>query len=130
MQSLLAVFGGLVLGVLQGFDRLVFRGHLRQLSYAHGMECYLSANRVLLKDFTGQYDIVVLDEITYLVNFGFVSVEDLLKLIRSRPPHLHLILTGRNTHPALIEATDLVTEMREVKHPHHQGVKMQRGIEF
>jgi hypothetical protein len=52
MQSLLAVLGGLVIGVLHGFDRLVFRGHLRQLSYAHGMECYLSANRVLLKDFT------------------------------------------------------------------------------
>ena len=52
MQSLLAALGGLVLGVLHGFDRLVFRGHLRQLSYAHGMECYLSANRVLLKDFT------------------------------------------------------------------------------
>lgn len=52
MQSLLAVLGGLVLGVLHGFDRLIFRGHLRQLSYAHGMECYLSANRVLLKDFT------------------------------------------------------------------------------
>jgi hypothetical protein len=51
MQSLLAVFHHLVLGVLHGFDRLVFRGHLRQLSYAHGMNCYLSANRVLLKDF-------------------------------------------------------------------------------
>lgn len=51
MQSLLAVLGGLVIGVLHGFDRLVFRGHLRQLSYAHGMECYLSANHVLLKEF-------------------------------------------------------------------------------
>lgn len=52
MQSLLAVLGTLVIGVLQGLDRLVFRGHLRQLSYAHGMDCYLSANHVLLKDFT------------------------------------------------------------------------------
>lgn len=52
MQAFLAVFGHLVLGVLHGFDRLVFRGHLRQLSYAHGMDCYLSANHVLLKDFT------------------------------------------------------------------------------
>jgi hypothetical protein len=51
MPSFLAVFGHLVLGVLHGFDRLVFRGHLRQLSYAHGLACYLSANRVLLKDF-------------------------------------------------------------------------------
>lgn len=51
MQAFLAVFRHLVLGVLHGFDRLVFRGSLRQLSYAHGMECYLSANRVLLKDF-------------------------------------------------------------------------------
>lgn len=52
MQSLLAVLGTLVIGILHGFDRLVFRGHLRQLSYTHGMECYLSANQVLLKDFT------------------------------------------------------------------------------
>jgi hypothetical protein len=51
MKTFLATFGHLVLGVLHGFDRLVFRGHLRQLSYAHGMDCYLSANRVLLKDF-------------------------------------------------------------------------------
>lgn len=51
MKTFLAAVGHLVLGVLHGFDRLVFRGHLRQLSYAHGMECYLSANRVLLKDF-------------------------------------------------------------------------------
>lgn len=51
MESFLAAFGHLVLGVLHGFDRLVFRGHLRQLSYAHGMDCYLSANHVLLKDF-------------------------------------------------------------------------------
>jgi hypothetical protein len=51
MSAFLAAFGHLVLGILQGFDRLVFRGHLRQLSYAHGLECYLSANRVLLKDF-------------------------------------------------------------------------------
>ena len=47
MKTFLATFGHLVLGVLHGFDRLVFRGHLRQLSYAHGMDCYLSANRVL-----------------------------------------------------------------------------------
>jgi len=79
---------------------------------------------------SGRYDLVVLDEITYLVNFGFLPVEDLLELIKNRPPHLHLVLTGRNAHPALIEASDLVTEMREVKHPHQQGVKMQRGIEF
>jgi hypothetical protein len=51
MKTFLAAVGHLVLGVLHGFDRLVFRGHLRQLSYAHGMDCYLSANRVLLKDF-------------------------------------------------------------------------------
>jgi hypothetical protein len=51
VKTFLGAVGHLVLGVLSGFDRLVFRGHLRQLSYAHGMECYLSANRVLLKDF-------------------------------------------------------------------------------
>lgn len=91
------------------------------------LEAFNYAKEVIHSD---QYDIVVLDEITYLVNFGFLPVEELLELIRNRPPRLHLVLTGRNAHPALVEASDLVTEMREVKHPHQRGVKMQRGIEF
>ena len=53
MNAFVRKLGGLVLGVLSGFDRLVIRGHLRQLSYTHGMNCYLSANRILLKDFGG-----------------------------------------------------------------------------
>lgn len=91
------------------------------------LEAFQYAQEVIHSD---RYDLVVLDEVTYLVNFGFLTVENLLELIRTRPPHLHLVLTGRNAHPALVEACDLVTEMREVKHPHQRGVKMQRGIEF
>lgn len=91
------------------------------------LEAFRYAREAIHSD---SYDIVVLDEVTYLVNFGFLTIEDLLELIQTRPSRLHLVLTGRNAHPALVEASDLVTEMREVKHPHRQGVKMQRGIEF
>ena len=91
------------------------------------MEAFNYAREVIQSN---RYDLVVLDEVTYLVNFGFLPVESLLDLIRTRPSHLHLVLTGRNAHPALIEASDLVTEMREVKHPYHQGVEAQKGIEF
>ncbi len=79
---------------------------------------------------SGLYDMVILDEINYAVQFGLLDVEEVLDLLRARPPHVHLVLTGRNARPEVIEAADLVTEMREVKHPFRKGIKAQPGIEF
>lgn len=79
---------------------------------------------------TGKYDMIILDEINYVIDYGFLPVEDVLDALRSRPKPLHVVLTGRNAHPDLIEAADLVTEMAEVKHPFQKGVKAQKGIEF
>ena len=78
----------------------------------------------------GEYDLVILDEINYVVGYGFLPVEEVLALIREKPPAMHLVLTGRRAHPKLIEAADLVTEMVAVKHPFEKGIKGQRGIEF
>lgn len=78
----------------------------------------------------GDFDLVVLDELTYLVSYQLVDESQVLNLIRNRPPHVHLVITGRNATPVLVEAADLVTEMLEVKHPYASGVKAQAGIEF
>lgn len=79
---------------------------------------------------SGRYDMVILDEVNYAVHYGLVSLEEVLALIRERPPQVHLVLTGRGARPEVVEAADLVTEMRKVKHPYRSGVKAQKGVEF
>ena len=85
------------------------------------------AREVVLAD---EYDMVVLDEILGSIKAGLVTLDDVLSLIREKPARLHLVLTGRGAPPELVDAADLVTEMRLVKHPLQQGIKAQRGIEF
>lgn len=82
------------------------------------------------KVLSGAYDVVILDEVNYAVSYGLVDVGSVLQLIREKPPGVHLVLTGRDARPEVVEEADLVTEMREVKHPFHKGVKAQKGIEF
>ncbi len=79
---------------------------------------------------SGQWDLIILDEINYAVKFGLVSVSDCLELIGLKPNQLHLVLTGRDVRPEIIDCADLVTEMKEIKHPYKQGIKAQQGIEF
>jgi len=79
---------------------------------------------------SGEYDIVILDEITYCFAFGWLELDDVLAVLRERPPLQHVILTGRDAPQGLIDFADLATEMREIKHPYKDGVKAQRGIEF
>ena len=79
---------------------------------------------------SGEWDMVILDEINYAVKFGLVSEEELMDLLDRRPEGLHLVLTGRDALPSLVERADLVTEMRLVKHPYQKGIQAQQGIEF
>jgi cob(I)alamin adenosyltransferase len=82
---------------------------------------------------SGNYDLLVFDELVYVLDYGFLNIEEVLaeiSAVRSEQPHLHLVLTGRNAPEKLLEAADLVTEMREIKHPFHQGIFAQQGIEF
>ncbi|WP_437677183.1 cob(I)yrinic acid a,c-diamide adenosyltransferase [Sorangium sp. So ce131] len=78
----------------------------------------------------GEHDIVVLDEITYAIHYGFIAEGELLAALRGRPAHVHVVITGRNAPDALVELADLVTEMRSVKHPFAQGMKAQIGVDF
>lgn len=77
----------------------------------------------------GEYDLVILDEINGAVSMGLVPVEDVLDLMRKKPHHVELVLTGRNAPESVIEAADLVTEMREIKHYYKAGVPARVGIE-
>ena len=77
----------------------------------------------------GEFDIVILDEINVALNMKLIKVVDILKLIKTKPKHVELILTGRNAPPRLVKVADLVTEMKEVKHPYMKGVPPRKGIE-
>ena len=76
------------------------------------------------------YDLMVLDELTYLIGLGLIPENEVIALFRARPKRLHLVITGRDASQGLIEYADLVTEMRAIKHPFQKGIKAQKGIEF
>lgn len=76
------------------------------------------------------YDLMVLDELTYLIGLGLIPEDEVIALFRARPKRLHLVITGRDASQGLIEYADLVTEMRAIKHPFQKGIKAQKGIEF
>ena len=79
---------------------------------------------------SGQWDMIILDEINYALNFGLLEEQEVLELLSQKPTDLHLVLTGRNALPAIIDCADLVTEMRLIKHPFQKGIRAQKGIEF
>jgi len=78
-----------------------------------------------------RYDMILLDELNIVLRYDYLPLDDVVEFLRNKPKDLHVIVTGRNAKPDLIEAADLVTEMTEIKHPFRtQGVKAQKGIEF
>lgn len=77
-----------------------------------------------------KYDIIILDEINYAINLGLIKLEDVLDLIKNKPEKLNLVLTGNHAKKEIIEIADLVTEMREIKHPFKSGIKAKKGIDF
>ncbi len=79
---------------------------------------------------SGRYSMVILDEFTYAIKYGMVSEKEALEVLRARPESLHVVVTGRDAPESLVAIADLVTEMREVKHPYLKGVKAQKGIEW
>ena len=79
---------------------------------------------------SGRYDMVILDEINYAISYKMLAPEPVAETLKRKPEMVHVILTGRNAHPTLLEMADLVTEMREVKHPYQKGILAQRGIEY
>ncbi len=80
--------------------------------------------------YSGEWDMVILDEINYAIGYKMLDPAMVADALRNRPEMVHVILTGRNAHPLLVEIADTVTEMREVKHAYQKGILAQRGIEY
>jgi cob(I)alamin adenosyltransferase len=90
-------------------------------------EAWAEAEQAIM---SGQWDLVVLDEINYAISYGMLDPAKVVDVLKRKPEMVHVILTGRNAHPTIVEVADTVTEMREVKHAYQKGIMAQRGIEY
>jgi len=90
-------------------------------------ECWQTGRDAIYSE---KYDLVILDEINYVISYKMLEPEMIVEALRGRPERIHVICTGRNAHSKLVEAADLVTEMKEVKHPYTKGILAQRGIDY
>ena len=79
---------------------------------------------------SGEHDLVILDEVNVALDLMLIRTDEILELIRNKPKHVELVLTGRCAPDEIIEVADLVTEMKEVKHPFKQGLPARKGIEY
>ena len=111
------------------------KGFIGIIDDDHAFEEHVRAARTALdiveqKISLDTFDIVILDEINYAVQLGLLQLADVLKILQNRPKHLSLILTGNHAREEIIMLADLVTEMKEIKHPYKKGIKAKRGIDF
>jgi cob(I)alamin adenosyltransferase len=109
-----------------GRDTFVSRSHPASEDMDLARAGFEKAKRIVL---SGDYDLVVLDEINCAVDFGLLPLEEVKELIRHKPQQTELVLTGRGVHPEIVELADLVTEMREIKHYYNSGQHARTGIE-
>ncbi|HUU50108.1 MAG TPA: cob(I)yrinic acid a,c-diamide adenosyltransferase, partial [Nitrospinota bacterium] len=77
-----------------------------------------------------EYDMVIMDEINYAIHYNLLNLDDVISFLKNKPKKIHIVLTGRNAKPELIEIADIVTEMRDIKHSYRRGMKAQKGIEY
>lgn len=111
------------------------KGFIGIIDDDHAFEEHVRAARTALdiveqKISLDTFDIIILDEINYAVHLGLLQLADVLKILQNRPKHLSLILTGNHACEEIIKLADLVTEMKEIKHPYKKGIKAKRGIDF
>jgi len=110
-----------------GFRRRTDPANLKPEEIEQAKLALSTARQAML---SGNYDLVVLDEVNVAVNFKLIDVDEVVKLVNDKPPKVELILTGRYADARLIEMADLVTEMVKLKHPYDKGVKARKGIEY
>ena len=111
------------------------KGFIGIIDDDHALEEHVKAantalNIVNQKISLGTFDIIILDEINYAINLGVVKLEDVINIVKNRPKNVSLILTGNHAREEIISLADLVTEMKEIKHPYKKGIKAKKGIDF
>ena len=109
-----------------GFERLTDRHNIKPEEIEQAEKALAKAREVIS---SGQYDVVILDEVNVASGWNLIDVNEVLALVRNKPEGIELILTGRYADQRLIDAADLVTEMKKVKHPYDHGVRARKGID-
>ena len=94
---------------------------------AHARAGWATATRIIEE---GAHQLVVLDELTYLCSWGWIDTADVVATIAGRPPHVNIVITGRDAPAEIVAIADTVTEMTEVKHAYQQGIRAKRGIDY
>jgi cob(I)alamin adenosyltransferase len=112
---------------LSGLDSFVMRDNPAPVDIEHARKGLELARKVVA---SGDYDMVILDEINVAVDFKLIPLAEVIEIIRTRPPALDLILTGRYAPPEIKELADTVSEIREIKHHYNAGIKDRAGIEY
>lgn len=79
---------------------------------------------------SGDYELIILDELTYLMNWAWIDADEVVEVLRTRPAHVSIVVTGRDASQALQDIADTVTEMREIKHAYQSGIRAKRGIDY
>jgi cob(I)alamin adenosyltransferase len=110
-----------------GNDSFVYPDRVKPEQISQAGKALEAARSAML---SGNYDLVVLDEINLAATFKLIQVEDVLQLIKDKPRNVELILTGRRADPRLVQAADMVTEMVKIKHPFDRGIPSRMGIEY
>lgn len=110
-----------------GRDEFVDRANPAQVDIDMAAEGLAKAREALSG---GEFDVVILDEINVALDFGLLSLDDVLALVETRPPHVELILTGRSAHPEIVRAADLVSEVLNIRHHYDAGIQAREGIEY
>lgn len=111
----------------KGFFKIL-DDHFPEEEHRAAAEEALKKVQTVLHD--GSCELLILDEINVAVDVGLLKETDVLKILRTAPPSLHIVLTGRNAPAGFLELADLVTEMKEIKHPFQKGIQAQKGIDF
>ncbi len=109
-----------------GLPGFVKEGKQTEIDRTMAQEAFARAQSLIA---SGDYDLIVLDELNCAVDFDLIGVDDVKKMILNKPAHTELVITGRNAHPDVVELADLVTEMREIKHYFNNGQAARVGIE-
>lgn len=116
-----------ILPIGQGFYKILNDKKPEQL---HKKTAQLAWQRAKNEINKAQYDLLVLDELNNAIDYNFLDLKDVIKTLIEKPEKLNIIITGRNAKKELIDIADLVTEMKEIKHPFQKGINAQRGIDY
>jgi cob(I)alamin adenosyltransferase len=110
-----------------GQEEFVFRDNIKPEQIKQANQALISAREAML---SGKYDLIILDEVNITVAFNLIAIDEVVNLIKDKPQNVDLILTGRLADPRIIDLADLVTEMKNIKHPFDKGREARRGCEY